>query len=358
MCRAEFARSKTMHLDLYDRGVSLEMRALLIFVLATALTAAGIACGNDGDLAHEVVYVSQDENHRMFLLDRSGNETEVVNEWVYNPKWSPNQRVVAYLSDARGGSGQLKTWDRNSENSERVPDAPAHVTEFFWSPDSRMITYQATSPEGDTTNVYLHHFENETTQLLASEPTGNIELGNWSGDNAWIAMRLKFENTQGIFIRSVEGVDEVQLTDYNDSRPRFSRDGRRVALARHKSNGETDLHVLTIDPETGPGSAIALSDDDGDETDFEWSPGGRRIFYVSAHDGNPEIYSVDVETKVTRRMTQNRVDDAGPRWSNDGSRILFRSNIDGNFDLFTMDVESGAQSRVLANDANIIAADW
>lgn len=329
----------------------------ILFSALTSLIMWSVACG-DNQVAHDVAYVADTESKHMYLLDKAGEETKVIKDAVSNPQWSPNQKKVAYLADVDDGRGQLKVWHRGESESKRVSDAPANVEEFFWSPDSRMIAYQANSPDDERTEVFVHDFEDGETTLLVSEPAGNVELGNWSGDNQWIVMCLNIDGTQGIYKRSVHGVDEVQLTDYEDSRPRFSFDGKRVAFARKLSDGSTDLYALEVDTGDGPSAAKALTDHDGDETDFEWSPDGRNIIYVTERDGDPEIYAVDTREKINRRLTQNRIPDADPKWSIGGDKILFRADTDGKFHLFAMDFKSGAQVRILEAPSSIVSADW
>ncbi len=326
-------------------------------VLALACTMVIAACGSD-QIAHDVAYVLGGEDQRLFMFTQAGESSKIVNKAVTDPKWSPNQRRIAFLTDYSNGTGQLMIWDRETKDDTRVPDAPATVSRYFWSPDSRMITYQAETQDGAKTEVYVHNFEEDETTLLVTEPSGNVELGNWSGDNKWVVMRLDVDGGHGIYMRSVEGVNEVQLTDYEDHRPRFSLDGKRVALARTQPDGSTDIHTLIVDTGEGPSATTQLTDDDGDETDFEWAPNGRDIVYVSERDGNAEVYSIDTNEKSTRRLTQNRIQDADPRWSIDGDQILFRSDVDGKNHIFSMDFKSGSQTRVLEEDSDIVAADW
>jgi TolB protein len=325
--------------------------ALLLIIVSVA------ACSND-EIVSDIAYVVANEGRNMFVLDRSGEYSKVINDSVTNPKWSPNQRNVAYLADAGGGVGQIMIWNREDGVTERLPDAPAKVEEFFWSPDSRMIAYQALSHDYKLTEVFVHELEGGENSLLASEPLGNVELGNWSGDNKWIVMRMILNGSEGIYKRSVHGVDEVQLTDHQDSRPRFSLDGKRVAFARAQADGSSDIYTLVVDAGNGPSVANELTNDSGDETDFEWSPDGRNIIFVTEKDGNPEIYAVETEKKTLRRLTQNRIGDADPKWSSDGSQILFRSDSNGRYDLFAMDFKSGAQHRIHSSTNSIAAADW
>ena len=135
-------------------------------------------------------------------------------------------------------------------------------------------------------------------------------------------------------------------------------DGKRVAFARKLSDGSTDIYTLEVETGNGPSAAKALTDEDGDETNFEWAPNGRNIIYVSEREGNPEIYAVDTADKTTRRLTQNRVNDADPKWSLNSEQVLFRSDNDGKYHLFAMDFKSGSQERVLEAPNSIITADW
>ncbi len=328
-----------------------------ILIPLVLLIVASAACGND-QISHDVAYVIDNEGNNLYLLDRAGEKSKIINDSVTNPKWSHNQEMVAYLADAENGKGQLKVWHRDTEDTSKVSHAPANVQEFFWSPDSRMIAYLADSADGARSEIHVYEFENDETTTLVSETAGNVELGNFSGDNQWIVICLNIDGSPGIYKRSVQGVDEVQLTDYEDSRPRFSMDGKRVAFARKNSDGSTDIYTLEVETGNGPSAAKALTDEDGDERNFEWAPNGRDIIYVSEREGNPEIYAVDTAEKTTRRLTQNRVDDADPKWSLSGEQVLFRSDNDGKYHLFAMDFKSGTQDRILEAPDSIITADW
>ena len=325
---------------------------LMLMLLAT------ISCG-DSQVDHDVAYVVDGEQRHLYLLNTEGEQSKVIKDSVFEPQWAPNQNKLAYIANSTDGVGELKVWDREASDLRRVPGETAKVEAFFWSPDSQKIAYQSNTNDDTKTEVYVHDFEIDQTVLLASEPFGNIELGNWSGDNEWIVMCLELGDTQGIYKRSVHGVDEVQLTDHEDSRPRFSNDGKRVAFQRKLDDGSTDIYSLDVDTGDGrPSMAKALTHHEGDETHFQWSPDGKNIVYVSEADGNPEIYAINTRNKDLRRLTNNRIIDTDPQWSLNSNKILFRSDTDGRYHLFAMEFDSRAQVRVLDAGDSIIAADW
>ncbi|HEX8708189.1 MAG TPA: protein kinase [Pyrinomonadaceae bacterium] len=82
-----------------------------------------------------------------------------------------------------------------------------------------------------------------------------------------------------------------------------------------------------------------------------WSPGGRRVAFVSGRDGKQEIYTMDAEGGDIQRLTFNSVDDLTPGWSPDGRKIAFTSKRDGNDEIYVMNADGGNQENLSRNGA-------
>jgi dipeptidyl aminopeptidase/acylaminoacyl peptidase len=83
------------------------------------------------------------------------------------------------------------------------------------------------------------------------------------------------------------------------------------------------------------------------DTDPAVSPDGRRVAFVSARDGNEEVYVADARTGDVLRLTRNlRVDDRRPAWSPDGRSIVWQSGRPDAADLFAMGAD-GSRKRLL-----------
>jgi hypothetical protein len=73
------------------------------------------------------------------------------------------------------------------------------------------------------------------------------------------------------------------------------------------------------------------------DTEPAVAPDGDRVAFVSAREGNPEVYVADSRTGEVRRLTRNlAAADRAPAWSPDGRRIAWRSGPLGASDLFVM----------------------
>ena len=70
----------------------------------------------------------------------------------------------------------------------------------------------------------------------------------------------------------------------------------------------------------------------------------KRIAFVSARDGNYNIYAMNIDGTGQTRLTHNPASDWSPAWSPDGTKIAFVSDRDGNLEIYVMNVDGTGQS--------------
>lgn len=68
-------------------------------------------------------------------------------------------------------------------------------------------------------------------------------------------------------------------------------------------------------------------------------PGSDNVAFVSARDGNSEIYTVNIDGTDLARLTNNVAIDEFPAWSPDGQHIAFQSNRTGHFEIYVMNAD-------------------
>jgi TolB protein len=62
----------------------------------------------------------------------------------------------------------------------------------------------------------------------------------------------------------------------------------------------------------------------------------KSIVFQSSRDGNFELYTMDLEGKNLRRVTDSPANDVTPSWSPDGERVLFATDRDQNWEIYTI----------------------
>lgn len=94
-----------------------------------------------------------------------------------------------------------------------------------------------------------------------------------------------------------------------------------------------------------------------------------RIVFSSNRDGSPELYVMGLDGREPVRLTNNDGLDTNPDWSPDGSRIVFTSDMDGTLDvdepggpsdleLYVMEADGSEVIRLTHNTRFEGAADW
>lgn len=110
------------------------------------------------------------------------------------------------------------------------------------------------------------------------------------------------ENRTQIWLSSAGGKESRQATfaEQSSSRPRWSPDGRWLALLSKRGDKHANLWLLR----TGGGEAWRLTDAKSDVTQFAWSPDGQWIAYVE-----PEAPREDKERREREKDDARVVDD-------------------------------------------------
>ena len=75
--------------------------------------------------------------------------------------------------------------------------------------------------------------------------------------------------------------------------------------------GNTDLYVMNADGRLQRRLTRAPRDNSAPA----WSPDGRKIAFLSTRDGNPEIYVMNTDGTEQRNLTRNPTDDRLVAWS-------------------------------------------
>jgi len=135
--------------------------------------------------------------------------------------------------------------------------------------------------------------------------------------------------------------------------PRWSPEGRRLIFTSYR-NGFPDIYVLDLATRM-PALLVSVQ---GTNTGGRFSPDGGRVAMVLSGEGNSEIYVSNAQGKMISRLTRSQAVKAGPCWSPDGSRLVF--TCEPGPQLYLMPAAVGAQpQRLLTNISGYCAEpDW
>ena len=146
-------------------------------------------------------------------------------------------------------------------------------------------------------------------------------------------VRLKADTTRGAASEAIETLVSEGDTQFNA--PRWSPDGRRVAVERHRLGALSE--VVVVDVATQRIRTVSASPDARVVTPT-WRPDGRVVVAARAREGEPfnlVEFAADEES-APRQLTHTTGGATWPDFSPDGSTIVFVGYTPAGFDLFTM----------------------
>lgn len=333
---------------------SLIRGGMLLLGLSMLLAFAAVGCGSSDSDSKDVVYsLELGGNVDLFKIG-SDQESAVrlTNSAAVDvfPAWSPNKKLIAFISNQNGGSA-LWLMDANGESKRQLTGPDVDVSAFRWSPDSVRIAVEIVGDSRRGISILDTDLDESSSLTVDSE---DARLGDWSPDGEWIVYVAQEGADGAIRRRNPTGVDEITIAEGRGLNPRWSRNGQFIAFSRANEDGSVDLVVLDKD---GNGESVVAAGVNG-KVAHDWSPDSKQLVYVIGPDSDAEIYVTGRDGNGAKQLTSNRVADGQPLWSADGSSILFLSDGDGTFDVYSMGKEGDQQYRLTSKSELVLAADW
>lgn len=256
-----------------------------------------------------------------------------------SPKWSPDGRYLAVLSDRADETSQVWLFDRSGGDPQQLTTLKQGVDAFEWSPDSLQML------------------------LLAEDPTpADLDDEEKPNPRPYVIDRLQFkEDYVGyldryrthIHVVNLKNRDVRQVTsgDFDDSEAAWSPDSRHIAFVSNRTNApdrnrNTDLWL--VDTNSSDAEPRQLTTQVTADASPAWSPDGRSIVYTSTNSASLPIYAIpqltmlDMDSgQITTFPALREVQVFKPIFGSDGQNIFTITETHGEQNLVSIDAASG-----------------
>jgi TolB protein len=237
------------------------------------------------------------------------------------------QMLDVYVVDLSQGAARLLR-----ENASQPAFAPGATQLAFRNLDPEHLGIGVLDLRADTVNETTDHPE-DSTPVWSSDRSQIVFASDKEGDRRWRIYVISPAEVRG------EGQEWIY-----GQMPAWSSDGNWVAYQGCNDRGD-ECGLWVMQP-GGFGSARLSTD--ASDTSPSWSPDGSRLAFISARNGNWELYVVDVASGLELRLTDDPAIDVAPIWSPDGRQLAFLSNRGGAWAVHVLDIASDQVRKVIA----------
>lgn len=249
----------------------------------------------------------------------------------YQPDCSPDGKSVVYVSYQKDAMELWlldlvngKTWQLTTGGAVNVePRWSPDSKKLIWTStlyNRRLHVFLADVKDAELANVQRLTGETKSALPRYYYSPYDMEINPaWTRDGkeiVFVSNRGHIHGTGGFWLMKAEPGAEAHEIHYEETswkaRPDFSPDGSRMVYSSYLGR---QWQTLWLMPARG-GDAFPLTYGDWDQTNPRWSPDGQRIAFISNKSGSTGIAIVSIESigGATRELTITRHNYRQPRY--------------------------------------------
>jgi len=237
--------------------------------------------------AKRVVFCARGE---LFTVPaKEGNTRNLTNLSGSNerkPRWSPDGKWIAYISDSDGEEELYIISHDGKEKIRLTTDGYCHRYQPAWSPDSKKLVFS-------DKELFLYYLDIESKKLYQIDKSNRNEIRSysWSPDSKYLAYSKRGENRiTAIYIYSFEDKKIHQVTPgfTHDYSPVFDPDGKHLYFLSERNfnpimsdyefefvnNAITNLYLIVLSAEDKSPFApksdeVGIKEEGGEEKEDE-----------------------------------------------------------------------------------------
>ncbi len=246
-------------------------------------------------------------------------------EFATDPQFSPDGAKIVYarsFMDIMTDQRLSNLWiiDANGENHRALTTGNHRHSSPRWSPDGKNIAFMSNEP--GKKQIHILWLDNGQVSKLTNlqNPPSNV---NWSPDGKWLAFNMNVNRKQETFGNMP---DKPKGAKWADPPKYIDKLVYRADGAGYLEENYVHIFVLPVEG----GTPRQISSGDFNHIGSEWSNDGKHIYFsANRHDDweydrrNSEIYSININSKELKSLTDRYGPDSSPRLSPDGKTIAY-----------------------------------
>jgi Tol biopolymer transport system component len=250
----------------------------------------------DFDFQGRIIFQSDaDGDNEIYELTRDGVRKLTDNAWNDEyPRWSPDRSRIAFAANPRSNY-DIFVMNADGTGTAAVVATPADETEPAWLADGAGLAFS----RGDA--IWTIDLATKAERRVLPDFSPAHRLADFAPASGLAAFTGKRLLGWDVFAADLARGTVAPLTEGGKScRPRFSRDGKRIAYVSSAADGKGDIWLMNPD-----GSGKTRLTERNETVDYfpAWSPDDKYIVFCSSTEHSPEkgrwsLFLVKTATKL------------------------------------------------------------
>jgi TolB protein len=261
---------------------------------------------------------------RVFVMNEDGSSVRILPSLPNNdqgaPEWLPDGMRLGFVAQNQGCDrvcGVLYLFEADGVIGEPLVSS-IDIPEINFSPDGQQIAFAVSDHDCDDcfVAVVLAPLDGSKTTFIGG---GSIDYDSpdFLPDGSGIVMLRSTEEALEIVTREIGGSVDTPISP--NLREQFgfasdlavSPDGSKLAFTALGQNARHDrIYVMDMND----GLPVALTGEEWDSFQPDWSPDGNHIAFASNRDGNGNIYVMDSDGANQERISSDPGFESHPAW--------------------------------------------
>lgn len=277
----------------------------------------------------------------------------VINFPIYagdaHPNFSANDSHLVYMSD-----GEIKRVEIESGKVTNLTNSPTDDLCPDWSNDGTTIVFDS-KREDVNRDLYIMAIDGTNVQRLTNEPNQQDKCPAFSPDDSRITYICTANGDMDIFVMNSDGSGVKNLTNDlgSDRCPSWTPGGKKITFMSNRT-GFFEVYIMNSDDGSNLKQLTELKIKGSNCWVAAVSPDGKQVCFVGDHEGNNDLYVMDIDGKNVRNLTKHKANDQWPAWSHDGEWIAFTSTRSGKEHLYIIHPQGTGLRQVTGMEDNQI----
>jgi tricorn protease len=270
----------------------------------------------------------RDGTNNIFSYDPATKKTEqLTHSTKWDLRWPSSDHKTQIVYELDGELNIMDTANGQAHHvSIEVPNDGVYMRPTQVSA-AEQIENASLSPKGERAlfvargDIFTAPIEKGPTRNLTNSSNAHDKWARWSPDGSKIAVIPDHDGEDEVYVISQDGSAKPEEVTHGFQAmlyaPEWAADGKRIAF----SDKDGKLFVLTLDDKKA--TPIA-KDAGGNLRDYTWShDGGQLAFTMSNPNGFSSIYIWSVADAQVHRITTDLFDAGDPAWDPDGNYLYY-----------------------------------